>query len=143
MINTETLFLKTLEDIENRLSVTDPYEILLVSGLIRKLFLDDHPLVDQVNKAHRFKLSFEITIPPDKPQNGPSPTLWTVQDGLDPDTAPPFEQRYSVTRDQFFRTVVTVVNNHSYTVREIVLFEANVVGAVHAGTAKTESLSQN
>lgn len=138
MINTETLFTKTLEDIENRLSVTDRYEILLISGLIRKLFLDDHPLVDQVNKLHRVKLFFEITIPQNQPQNEPPPTFWTVQDGLDPDTAPPFKQRYSATRDQFFQTVVTIINSHAYTIREIVLFEANVVGAVHAGTAKTD-----
>ena len=102
MINTETLFVKTLEDIQNRLSGTDPYEILLISALVRKLFLDDHPLVDQVNKVHRVKLSFEITIPHVKPQNEAFQTFWTVQDGLDPDTAPPFMQRYSATRDQFF-----------------------------------------
>ena len=42
------LFLKTLEDIESRLTQKDPYEILLIAGLLRKLFLDDHPLVDQV-----------------------------------------------------------------------------------------------
>lgn len=138
MINTETLFIKTLEDIENRLSVTDPYEILLISALLRKLFLDDHPLVDQVNKARRVKLSFEITNPQSKPLNEPPPTFWTVQDGLDPDTAPPFKQRHSATRDQFFQTVVTIINGHAYTIREIVLFEANVVGAVHAGTAKTD-----
>jgi hypothetical protein len=61
-----------------------------------------------------------------------------MQDGLDPDTAPPFKQRYTATRDQFFQTIVTIVNSHAYTVREIVLFEANVVGAVHAGATKTD-----
>jgi hypothetical protein len=138
MIDTTTLFIRTLEDIGHRLTATDPYEILLISGLIRKLFLDDHPLVDQVNRTHRLKLSFEITIPINKPQNEPHPTFWTMQDGLDPDTAPPFKQRYTATRDQFFQTIVTIVNSHAYTVREIVLFEANVVGAVHAGATKTD-----
>jgi hypothetical protein len=141
MMETDTLFLHTLCDIERRLSDTDPYEILLIAGLIRKLFLDDHPLVDQVNKKHRIKLTFEVPVPVNMPQNEPLPRFWNVQDGLDPDTAPPFKQRHTVTRDQFFQTVVTVVNNHGYSIREIVLFEANVVGAVHAGTPKTDKES--
>lgn len=137
MIDTETLFIRTLADIDSRLVATDPYEILLIAGLIRKLFLDDYPLVDQVNKKLRIKLGFEITIPINKPSNTLAPIFWTVQD-LDPDTAPPFKQRLNVTRDQFFQTVVTVVNSHAYTVREIVLFESNVVGAIHAGSLKTD-----
>jgi hypothetical protein len=61
-----------------------------------------------------------------------------VQDGLDPDTAIPGKRRYAASRDQFFQTVVTIVNDHQYTVRELVLFEANVMGAVHAGSPKTD-----
>lgn len=141
MIDTETLFIRTLEDIERRLSVTDPYEILQIAGLIRKLFLDDNPLVDQVNKIHRIKLSFEVTIPIDGPENAPGTIFWTMQDGLDPETALPFMKRKAITRDQFFKTVVTIINRHAYSIREIVQFEANVIGAVHAGTPKTDKES--
>lgn len=42
----DILFLKTLEDLEKRVNQQDPYQILGASALIRKLFLDDHPLVD-------------------------------------------------------------------------------------------------
>lgn len=145
MLDTETLFLRTLADIENRLGESDPYEILLIAGLVRKLFLDDFPLVDQVNRSHREKLTFEVTVPVNMPVGESLPTFWTVQDGLDPDTAPPFKKRHSCTRNQFFQTVVTVINSHTYTVRDVVLFEANVVGAVHAGAPKTikdEALKQ-
>ncbi|WKZ37708.1 MAG: hypothetical protein QY332_07155 [Anaerolineales bacterium] len=38
----------------------------------------------------------------------------------------------------FFQTIVTVVNNHKYTVRDVIQFEANVMGGVHAGSPKTE-----
>ena len=138
MVSTETLFLRTLADIEQRLYVQDPYEILLIAGLIRKLFLDDHPLVDQVNATRKLKLSFEITPPVDLPPGFPVPTLWTIQDALDPDTVHPSAKRLTVNRDQFFKTVVTRVNEHEYSIREIVLFEANVVGAVHAGLPKKD-----
>ena len=80
MIGTDNLFLRTLDDIEKRLSETDPYEILLISGLIRKLFLDDNPLVDQVNKKHRIKLTFEVAESVNMPNNEPFPTFYTVQD---------------------------------------------------------------
>ena len=55
MLDSATLFLKTVEDLERRLLERDPYEILLIAGLIRKLFLDDHPLVDRVNSEHRVR----------------------------------------------------------------------------------------
>lgn len=138
MIDANALFLRTLEDIEVRLTQADPYEILLIAGLLRKLFLDDHPLVDRVNKEHRVKLVFETTDIPDPRNEVPQPTFWTIQDGVDPDTSPPFRKRRTLTRDQFFGMLVSVVNNHGYTVREVVLFEANVVGAVHAGSPKSE-----
>lgn len=138
MTETEALFLRTLEDIEKRLAQTDPYEILFIAALIRKLFLDDFPLVDQVNRSHRIKLSFETTLPLELPQGTPAPTFWTVQDGLDPDTAIPGKRRYTASRDQFFQTIVTILNDHQYSVREIILFEANVMGAVHADSPKTD-----
>jgi hypothetical protein len=72
------------------------------------------------------------------PDNFPAPTFWTVQDGLDPDTAHPSKRRYTASRDQFFQTVVTIVNDYKYSVREVILFEANVMGAVHAGSPKSE-----
>jgi hypothetical protein len=138
MTEAEALFLRTLEDIEKRLAQTDPYEILFIAALVRKLFLDDFPLVDQVNRNHKVKLVFETTLPLELPDDVPPPTFWTVQDGLDPDTAIPGKRRYSASRDQFFQTAVTIVNGHRYSVREVVLFEANVMGAVHAGSPKTE-----
>jgi hypothetical protein len=139
MIDTETLFLRTLTDIEQRLSATDPYEVLLIAGLIRKLLLDDHPLVDQVNSRHRLKLAFEITDSRSDLLPGVSvPIFQSVQDGLDPDTAPPFLRRQVVNRDAFLKTTVVNVNAHDYTVREIVLFEANVIGAIHAGAPTSE-----
>jgi len=138
MIDTNTLFLRTLDDIEARLTQTDPYEILLIAGLLRKLFFDDHPLVDRVNKEHRLKFAFETTDIPDPRTESPPPTFWSIQDGVDPDTAPPFRKRRALNRDQFFGMLVSVVQGHGYTIREVVLFESNVVGAVHAGAPKSE-----
>jgi hypothetical protein len=139
MTEAEVLFLRTLDDVGKRLTQSDPYEILFIAALIRKLFLDDFPLVDQVNRNHHVKIVFETTVlHSDRSDGFPAPSFWTVQDGLDPDTCHPGRERYVASREQFFKTVVTIVDNHQYSVREIILFEANVMGAVHAGSPKTD-----
>jgi hypothetical protein len=38
------LFLHTLKDLERRIESEDPYEILGISALMRKLFLEKHSL---------------------------------------------------------------------------------------------------
>lgn len=137
MTEVQSLFINTFKDIENRLSNPDPYEILLISGLIRKLFFDDNPL-DQVNRTYRLKLQFKITVPQMDIDHDPYLTFWSVQDGLDPDTALPFKKHIIVTRDQFFHTTVTVINKQHFSVKDIILFEANVCGGIHAGSPKSE-----
>ena len=45
----ERLFVHALDDLERRAAATDEYEVLMAAGLLRKLLMDAHPLVDQVN----------------------------------------------------------------------------------------------
>ena len=59
-MNTEELFLRTIEDLEESISSTDSYTVLQASALLRKLLLDDYPLVDQVNQTYKLKIKFEI-----------------------------------------------------------------------------------
>jgi hypothetical protein len=46
----------------------------------------------------------------------------------------PFLQRTTATRDQLLAYVLLRVNGQPYTLKDIVLFEAHVMGAVHAGS---------
>lgn len=134
----EALFLRTIEDIEKRLVDPDPYEVLRIAGHIRKLFLNGFPLVDQVNRSNKIKLLFEVAVPVDRTDREPCPAFWAIHDGLDPDTAPSLNKRYALTREQFFQTVVLMMDGEKYTVQDVVLFEANVMGTVHSGAARTE-----
>ena len=138
MSHIEALFLKTLGDLEERIASQDEYEILGASALIRKLLIDDHPLVDQVNREHGVKLTFAITAARKMPDGIPEPMVFSVLDGIDPDTAPPFLQRITASRDQLFASVLVRVNGQPYSLKDIVLFEANVMGAVHAGSPKED-----
>jgi hypothetical protein len=134
----DSLFLNTLHDLESRIADTDEYNVLGSSALIRKLLIDNSPLVDQVNRQYQLKLVFEISESSPSILGVPGPTVWSVQDGLDPETSRPGKPRKVVNRDQLLATVLAVVNGKSYTLREIVLFETNIMGGVHAGSPREE-----
>jgi hypothetical protein len=138
MSSTEALFLNTLRDLAGHVAESDEYTVLGASALIRKLLIDGTPLVDQVNQTHRLKVTFAISESNPSIPGVPEPTFWSVQDGLDPETSRPGKPRKIVNRDQLLATVLAIVNGKSYSLRDIVLFEANVMGGVHAGSPKEE-----
>lgn len=138
MSHVESLFLSTLHDLSSRIAGHDEYNILGASALIRKLLIDDFPLVDQVNRKYQLKLKFEISESNPSIPGVPEPSFWSVQDGLDPETSRPGKPRKQVSRDQLFATVLAIVDGKPYSLRDIVLFEANVMGGVHAGSPKEE-----
>lgn len=133
------LFLKTISDLENKISSKDPYEILGASALIRKLFLDDHPLVDRINREYKLKILFHVCIPKPDPPGSPKPIVTFVRDGIDPSNIIyPGMIVSKLTRDKFFKVVVLTISGKEYTIKDVILFEANIMGGVHAGTPKSE-----
>jgi hypothetical protein len=134
----ERLFLRMLDDLEKRVEHHDPYEILLGSGLIRKLLLDSYPLVDQVNRRYRERIIFEVGEPFPWRKIGPIPVLVTLQDGIDPDALRPGGPRQYLNRDEFLNFPIATVGGRDYSLREIVLFEAHIMGGVHSGVPKED-----
>ena len=134
----EQLFIRTIEDLEKRIIDNDPYEILGASALIRKLFLDDNPLVNQVNRKYKIKLQFDVCPPTPDPLGFPKPVVFSIQDGLDPETSMPGKTISKLNRDQFFKVIVLIINGKEYNIKDIILFEAHIMGGVHAGTPKSE-----
>ena len=43
-----------------------------------------------------------------------------------------------LSRDQFLASVIVAADGHRYSVRDVIAFEANIMGAIHAGSADTE-----
>ena len=74
----ERLFINTLTDLAARAEAHDEYEVLMGAALVRKLLLDAHPIVDQVNRKHQLKLVFEIGEPGAFPPGVPVPASWTA-----------------------------------------------------------------
>ena len=59
-MNRERLFIRTIEDLDNKLNSTDDYEILMIAGLLRKLLLDGGALLDQINSRMGLKIRFVV-----------------------------------------------------------------------------------
>jgi len=136
MDHATALFMATLADIETRLTLKDPYEVLIISALLRKLLIDEHPLLNQVNSSYRIRVSFEILPPNDALVQ--SADFYILADGLDPETANRPAKSATLSRDQFLKAIVLARAGKRYTIRDLIKFEANIMGGVHAGSPRTE-----
>ena len=132
----DRLFLLALDDLEQKIASGDGYETLGASRILRQLFFDEPPLVDQVNRERRVRLQFQIAahVFPDRVRNALG--YWEG-DGLDPDTAPPGPPSVR-TRDQFLAQPVLLQAGVTYSIADIIKFEANVMGGVHASPPREE-----
>jgi len=133
------LFLRTLDDLAEKVKSSDPYDLLAISAILRKLLLDGDPLVHQVNKIRRIKLFFFIGLPPDFSSQIPKISNWSIQDGFDPETGRPGRPTATVTMDGLLSAKILMLNRKIFTVRDIIKFEANIKGGIHAGQPKEQS----
>ena len=136
-VDIDQLFVCTLDDLEQRTTATDEYEVLMSAALLRKLLLDQTRLTDQVNRRYRLNLRFRIgaVSPCEQLLYEDNPVFWAIEDALDPDCALAYVP-YDATRDQFLARRVMRFSGSWLTVRDVVNQLANIEGAVHRGEAK-------
>lgn len=133
----EELFIETLDDLSSRVNSANNYDILVCSSLIRKLYLDDTPLVHQVNK--HIKLKLEYTIGNVQPPTGDllnNLKIWSEIEGIEPDID--IATNVILKEDAFFKTIIGISDNHKYTIKDTIKYVANVMGGVHSGSPKDE-----
>ena len=133
----DQLFLRTLGDLDRRTTVADEYEALLAAGLLRKLLLDEAPLVHQVNRYRREPILFRIngetllerTIFED------DPVFWAIGDAIDPDAfpAPGMSAPMDATLKEFLARTVMLARGQRLSVRDLIKQVAHIDGAVHKG----------
>lgn len=135
----EKLFIRTLDDLTARSKSNDPYDVLGISALLRKLLIDGTPLVHQVNKNYRKKLEFHIGLESQPPVSDSKRLVWSIQDGFDPETGRPGRPTSLVDIDGLLAAKVLMINGRYYSVKDLVKFEANVKGGVHSGQPRTDN----
>ena len=132
------MFIKTLEDIETRLTSYDEYEILMVAGLLRKLLLDGDSLMNQVNRGKKLKITFTIN---DRkiPQASSDVVFWSIEDGLDPDTSVPLLcNPKEVNKDDLLKIPIILSNGKTINIKDLIQHMAHVEGAIHPGIPKSD-----
>ena len=141
-MNRQDLFDQTVRKLERVADGEfDELAMLEAAAAVRKLLLDESPLLHQVNRQRRRRIVFEVAGPSalqaeilkDKPtvyflMEGFSPRLrLTGGTGVEP-----------LKLDPFLARPVGWVQGRAVTVKDIVLQLAHVEGGVHAGTPKTD-----
>ena len=135
-MNTEQLFVRTIQDLDEKLRSTDEYESLMISGLLRKLLLDESPLVNQVNRKIGLKIKFNVNDC-DLSASEFGSTLHSIAGILNPDPGlnnNPIE----VTITKLLAFPIIMYEGNKFTIKDIVKNAANVQGAIHAGMTKNE-----
>jgi hypothetical protein len=133
----DQLFLRTLEDLDRRTAVADEYEALLAAGLLRKLLLDEAPLVHQVNRYRRERIRFRVNgeTPLERTVLEDNPAFWAIGDAIDPDAFPgpgtsaPMDAKL----DQFLARTVMFARGERLSVGDLIKQVAHIDGAVHKG----------
>lgn len=138
MVNSDFVFLKTLEEIEERLARNSTYDTLMIAGLLRKLLVDGSALIHLVNRAHRLPIRFianNLTLfsPPNEIE------YCSLEDATDPEVAyPSLRKPVELKIEQFLKHTVMICRGKELTIHQLIDHIAHVEGAVHVGMAKEE-----
>ena len=125
------VYLRTIDDVRQKLK-GDQHDIVMASGLLRKLLLDGgSSLVDQLNRNHRRRLTYEVISPTALPAGLPTPDLHFQN--IDPSWLAPNAgpKRDKVSRDGLLKLKCLSISATHFSVREIIKLCAHVFGGVH------------
>lgn len=137
-MNSDNLFLRSLDDLHLSINSGDEYEVLRAAGILRQLFLDGSAsLVDKVNRNHKLQLRFRVNKPSFScVADVPKPDVWSAVDSIDPRRSLNLNTATDLKRDAFLRLCLGRVQGQDYLVVDIIKFTANVAGGIHAGSPK-------
>jgi hypothetical protein len=136
----QKLFLYTLEDLKSKLDSNNSYQVLKTSELVRTLLFDTSgPLADKINREFKLKIKFhhKDTMSGYNILAGiAKPSLYLSLDGFYPKSAMTNSKTVESNKSEFFKTMVIVVNEREFTVKEILDHAVNCLGGTHHGEPK-------
>ena len=133
----DQLFLRDLDDLDRRTTVADEYKALGAAALLRRLLLDEAPLVHQVNRYRRVRIRFRINgeSPLERAVLEDNPLLWAIGDAIDPDAfpAPGISAPMDAKLNQFLARTVMVARGERLSEGDLIRQVAHIDGGVHNG----------
>jgi hypothetical protein len=136
-VDADKLFLERSKEIEKLVQSNSEFDVLRLSAALRQLLLDSPPLIHEVNRDRRLKVSFEVgdfTIQP----NAHTEVLF-LEDGVDPETRrSPLLPRREVRLEGFLGHKMLYLKGKPHSVRDVITHGANVAGGVHRTTNPEE-----
>jgi hypothetical protein len=105
------LVVERCEQMRQKLASTKEIDCLDLAANLRQLLVDQHRLVDTAN-VNKVPIRFRVNKLREDPPGLPTPIFRSIEDGLDPDTAPPIHGAPSeMTIDQFLGQAVVVIKD--------------------------------
>jgi hypothetical protein len=132
----KTIFCAKYDELSELVKSSNPYDLTKASALIRHLLIDGSPLMDQINRIYRLKITFpvsKISIPDLSLPINRGLQYWDIQDGLYSEDMKHLS--VEVKRDKLLSKGIMLVKGNQITVKDAVKFEANVKGGVHTREA--------
>jgi len=125
------LLVERCEQMRQMLNSPKEIDCLDLARNLRPLLVDQHRIIDTAN-TNKVRIRFLVNKLRQDPPGLPVPTIRVIEDGIDPDTAPPIYGKPSeLTIDEFLGQTVLVINGKEHSVKDVIKFAANVAGAVH------------
>jgi hypothetical protein len=136
MYSPEELFIRNLDALKAILGNPSEQGLFDSARLLRQLLVDENPLLHQVNRAIRLKISFHVnTLIPDPP-GLPQPVFRQVADGISPSLVPKVSSK-KVNLDTFMKSPILQIEGEWATVLDVIKYVANYAGAIHKSTPDT------
>lgn len=127
----ETLFVRSYDELSDGTRARDDYERLKIAAVLRRLLLDASPLVHQANRTHKKKLRFCINKVGDISELPVKPDLLFHAHGLDPKRFQIRDGTVDLKLDQFLAQPLIELQETVITIADVIKFAANKVGGVH------------
>jgi hypothetical protein len=135
MFSPEMLFIRNLDRLKTILENPSEDGLFESAGLLRALLVDESPLLHQVNRALRLKVSFLVnSVTPDPP--GLEPSIRIIAEGISPSLVPKTSNEV-VNLDRLLKYGVLQIDGEWASVRDIIKYVANYAGAIHKSTPDT------
>jgi hypothetical protein len=137
----QELFDRTVKKLERVVESGDEFDMLEAAAAVRKLLIDDSPLLHQVNRQRRRRVTFDVERPSALQREilKDGPVYYFLVEGISPRLTITASAGVEMLKlDQFLAHAAAWVRGQEISVKDLILQLAHVEGGVHAGQPSSD-----